>query len=43
MKRIGTRKGCLFSGYVGQIKKWYGWVDVIEFDSKDDAVRWLNS
>ena len=40
-KRIGYQYGVLYDGWVGQIKKWYGWSTVIEFDSESEAIKWF--
>ncbi len=39
-KRIAYNYGVLYEGWVGQIKRWYGWSTIYEFDCKEDAYRW---
>lgn len=40
-RRIRYLDGCLYSGWVGQIKRWYGWETIIEFDDEYDAYEWV--
>lgn len=40
-KQICYKSGVLYDGWCGRVKKWYGWVTVIYFDSENEARKWL--
>ena len=42
-KRIGYQFGVLHEGWLGQVRKWYGWRTVIAFDDERAARMWLKT
>lgn len=39
-KRIYYQYGFSYDGWIGRIRKWYGWKTVIHFNSKESAYDW---